>query len=84
MAYSVRNASTGFFLAAKPEGEGWYTMGSGFFVDGDGNVYLANEDMVACFNGEGKHTYQYELSGTICFFQENGEGYTECVTSDKK
>lgn len=70
-------------MTAKPEGEGWYTMGSGFFVDGSENVYLVNGNTVVCFDGEGKQTYQYELSGTICFFQEN-EGDTECVTTDKK
>lgn len=71
-------------MTAKPEGEGWYTVGSGFFVDGSGNMYLVNGDIVMCFDGEGQQTYQYELGGTICFFQENGEGYTECVTADKK
>lgn len=71
-------------MTAKPEGEGWYTMGSGFFADGSGNIYLVNGNIVTCFDGEGKQKYQYELSGTICFFQENGEGYTECVTADAK
>jgi len=69
-------------MTAKPEGEGWYIMGSGFFVDGGGNVYLVNGDMVTCFDEAGKQAYQYELSGTVRFFQENGEGYIECVTAD--
>lgn len=71
-------------MTAKPEEEGWYTVGSGLFVDGSENVYLVNGNTVACFDGEGKQTCQYELSGTICLFQENGEGNTECVTADKK
>lgn len=71
-------------MTTKPEGEGWYTVGSGFFVDGSGNIYLVNGDTVMRFDGEGKQTYQHKLSGTICFFQQNGEGYTECVTADKK
>lgn len=71
-------------MTVKPEGEGWYTVGSGFFVDGSERVYLVNGNRVACFDGEGKQVCQYELDGTICFFQENGEGNTECVTAEEK
>lgn len=71
-------------MAAKPDGDGWYTMGSGFFVDSSEKVYLVNGNTVACFDGEGKQIYQYELRGNVCFFQENREGYTECVTAGTK
>lgn len=63
--------------------EGYAVMGSSFFVDSNGNVYLVNGDMVARFDEEGKQTCTYELRGEICFFQENEKGYVECVTADE-
>lgn len=62
--------------------ESYAFTGSGLFVDSNGSVYLVNGDNVACFDTEGRQTYTYELRGTACFFQENGEGYVECVTTD--
>ena len=71
-------------ITVKPEGEGWHTVGGGFFVDGNGNIYLVNGNTVICFDGAGNQTYRCELNGKICFFQENEEGNTECVTVEAK
>lgn len=68
-------------MSVKPEGDGWGIMGSGFFVDGSGNVYLVNGDTAARFDEAGKQTCVYELSGSVCSFQENEEGVVECVTA---
>ncbi|MCD8327330.1 MAG: extracellular solute-binding protein [Lachnospiraceae bacterium] len=68
--------------AVRAEGEGWNTVGSGFFVDGSGNIWLVNGSTAACFDGEGELICQYELSGAVCYFQKNGDGDTECVTAD--
>lgn len=62
--------------------ESYAVVGSTFFVDSSENVYLVNQDKVAHFDGEGKLKYVYELRGNICFFQENKEGYVECVAAD--
>lgn len=64
--------------------ENYAVVGSGFFVDSSGNVYLVSGDVVTRFDGEGKQSYTFELGGNICFFQENEEGYAECVTADKE
>ncbi|MCD7738946.1 MAG: extracellular solute-binding protein [Lachnospiraceae bacterium] len=68
-------------VTIKPEGEDWHTVGSGFFVDSSGKIYLVSGSTVACFDQEGEQTGQYELDGPVCFFQENEEGDTECVTA---
>ncbi len=62
--------------------ESYAVVGSGFFVDDSGNVYLVSGDTVTRFDNEGNQIYACELSGNICFFQENGEGDVECVTAD--
>lgn len=62
--------------------ESYAVVGSTFFVDSSENVYLVNKDKVAHFDGEGKQKHVYELRGNICFFQENKEGYVECITAD--
>lgn len=64
------------------DAESYAFMGSGLFVDSDESVCLVNGHSVARFDREGKQICTYELGGDICFFQENGEGYVECVTSD--
>ncbi len=71
-------------MSLKLEGEGWYTMGSGLYVDDREKVYLVNGHTVACFDGEGKRTGIYELKGEICSFQENEKGVVECVTVGTK
>lgn len=69
-------------MSIKPEDKESYTIvGSGFFVDGYENVYLVNGDMVTRFDESGKQICEYEPGGSICFFQENEEGYVECVTA---
>ncbi|MCD8378950.1 MAG: ABC transporter substrate-binding protein [Lachnospiraceae bacterium] len=68
-------------VTIKPEGEDWHIVGSGFFVDSSGNIYLVNGSTVACFDKEGEQTCQYQLSGTVCFFQESSKDDTECVVA---
>ncbi len=70
-------------MSIKAEDKGSYAaVGSGFFMDSNGNVYLVSGNTVMRFDGDGKQTYTYELRGNISFFQENNEGYVECVVAD--
>ncbi len=64
------------------EKESYAVVGSGFFVDSNENVYLVSGNTVMRLDGDGKQTYTYELRGNISFFQENAEGYVECVVAD--
>ncbi len=70
-----------FFFTWQPE-EGEYFVVN--IVEQNGTLYAEfwNRDNVACFDTEGRQTYTCELRGTACFFQENGEGFVECVTTD--
>ena len=56
-------------------------VGSGLHIDSAENAYLVSGNTVARFDGEGKPACVYELAGKICFFEENREGYVECVTA---
>lgn len=56
-------------------------VGSGLFIDSSENAYLVSGNTVARFDGEGKQACVYELAGSICSFEENPEGYVECVTA---
>lgn len=59
----------------------WYTVGGGLYVDGSENAYLVSESTVTRFNSDGRRVLEYRLDGKIGFFQENSEGYVECVTA---
>lgn len=79
------NGSWSSVMSIKPEGEENYAVvGNEFFVDGNENVYLVDKNIVARYGRDGKRSSVYELDGTICSFQENGEGHVECITVGTK
>lgn len=79
------DGSWGSVMSIKPkETENYAVVGSGFFVDGNGNTYLVNGNSVTRYAEETRQAVVYELHGTVCSFEENQEGNVECVTAGTK
>ena len=69
-------------MAINAEDKADYAMvGSGLHIDSSENAYLVSGNKVARFDGEGKQACVYELTGKICFFEDDREGYVECLTA---
>lgn len=78
------NSSWSKVFSIQTENKGDYSIvGSGFYVDKSENFYFVNGVIVTKYNREGVQLSVYELSGDICFFQENTDGNIEIVTINK-